>query len=65
MSKITKHTFTYKSCPFRHAWVNQGLASCDKGKHPLKDCNDCEYNKEYEAEVSYISTDIPEGHEEN
>ena len=55
MEVVTK-TYKEKYCPFHKAWVNQGIASCEKGKNPLTDCIDCEFMVEHEVIESYTST---------
>lgn len=57
MSEIAKNEFKYRTCPYRQAWVNQGIAACKKGKDPFKDCDKCQYLKEETGEMSCISTD--------
>lgn len=52
-----KNIITIRNCPFKHTWVNQGYASCDKGKDPFNDCKECEYMEEHEAEVTWASID--------
>ena len=50
-------TYKVKRCPYRHSWVNQGIASCDKGKNPFKDCSECEYQEEVEVTTTWASTE--------
>lgn len=54
--EVVSRTYKQKYCPYRKAWVNQGLASCNKGKNPWTDCKDCEFMEEQEVTESYTST---------
>lgn len=47
-----KKTYKQKYCPYRLAWVNQGIASCLKYKNPFTDCNECEYQEEMEVTLN-------------
>lgn len=55
--KTIEKTYKVKQCPFRRAMVNQGVAMCDKGKDPFKDCENCEFMKEVEVKATWASTE--------